>query len=166
MFAWFCFHWRLYLLLPDTWRQLAPSTQKEPMETTRLWVPVHYQKRQIRSVLQRIESFEPMTNQHWTCFPDEPPCFITMILLLQSKETFRALLRTDTGESIPFSTLYNRSQVYRKLTGRRLASARLNFETWESQHLALLPNSYWAFETLSTFWSARITTSLLRQPCS
>lgn len=56
--------------------------------------------------------------------------FAELILPSQSKETFRALLRTDTGESVPFSTLHNRSQVYSKLTGRRMASARLNLERY------------------------------------
>ena len=48
----------------------------------------------------------------------------------QSRDTFRALLRREIGESIPFSTLQNRNQVYSKLTGRRLASAQRNFERY------------------------------------
>jgi hypothetical protein len=56
--------------------------------------------------------------------------FFALMLSSQSKETFRALLRSDIGESVPFSTLHNRSQVYNKITGRRLASARLNYEKY------------------------------------
>jgi len=40
------------------------------------------------------------------------------------------LLRREVGESIPFSTLQNRNQVYTKLTGRKLASAQRNFEKY------------------------------------
>jgi hypothetical protein len=53
---------------------------------------------------------------------------ILMIFSIQSKEAFRALLRSDTGQVVPFVTLLNRSQVYKKLTGRRLASAQLNLK--------------------------------------
>ena len=57
--------------------------------------------------------------------------FIELTILLQSKETFRSLLRSDVGEAIPFSTLHNRSQVYKKLTGRKLANAQLNLEKYD-----------------------------------
>jgi hypothetical protein len=63
--------------------------------------------------------------------------FIELTKLLQSKETFRSLLRSDVGEAIPFSTLHNRSQVYKKLTGRKLANAQLNLEKYDLAFCAM-----------------------------
>ncbi len=56
--------------------------------------------------------------------------FVSLMHWSQSRDTFRALLRREIGESIPFSTLQNRNQVYSKLTGRRLACAQRNMERY------------------------------------
>jgi hypothetical protein len=72
-----------------------------------------------------ILSFNFLMEKGWNSF-----VVMQLILLFQSKETFRAIIRSDIGETLPFSTLQNRSQIYKKLTGRKLAKAQLNLQRY------------------------------------
>ena len=124
---------RLCRLQRVTLYPLAHFTPREAMGTKwRLWMQEHCKTPLIRLAFLPMQHVHPSRNNDaWaSVLIDELRWFVQLNLSLQSRETFRAIIRSDIGESVPFSTLQNRSQIYQKLTGRKLAKAQLNLQRY------------------------------------
>jgi hypothetical protein len=81
---------------------------------------------------------------------------LDLTLLLQSKETFRAIIRSDVGVVVPFSTLHNRNQIYKKLTGRKLANAQLNLEKYDPNPFFNCVEFHFLLQVFETFFFLRV----------